>query len=132
MSGMLFTMDFAVGANSSGSISGVGRATKKVRTRLEVQLELDDPTMDNNGQRIQSEILKASYKSTLLRASSEKNHDGFLEEDFTLLDGDAITEVIEGVPAITFSNRMHEYIQQRMANTIIVKLQREGLVLMFC
>ncbi|MBA0580648.1 hypothetical protein Gorai_022857, partial [Gossypium raimondii] len=53
--------------------------------------------VDNNGQRIQSKILKASYKSTLLGASSKKKNRGFLEEEFTLLDGDAITEVIEGV-----------------------------------
>ncbi|MBA0730448.1 hypothetical protein Golax_004623, partial [Gossypium laxum] len=53
------------------------------------------PTVDNNGQRIQSEIPKASYKSTILRDSLEKSNGGFLEEEFTLLDGDAVTEVIE-------------------------------------
>ncbi|PPD83331.1 hypothetical protein GOBAR_DD19746 [Gossypium barbadense] len=81
MSGTLPTVDFAAGANNLGSTSGIGRATNKVRTRPE-------------------------YKSTLLGASSEMNNDGFLEEEFTLLDGDAVTEVIEGVPSITFSNRV--------------------------
>ncbi|MFQ6666640.1 hypothetical protein Gotur_032922 [Gossypium turneri] len=124
MSGMLPTVDFAAGTNNSASTSGIGWATKKVRTRPKVKLDFDDPVVDNNNQRIQSEILKASYKSTLLGASSEKNNGGFLEEEFTLLDGDVVTEVIEGVPSITFSNRVQEFIQRRMSNTVIVKLLR--------
>ncbi|PPS16891.1 hypothetical protein GOBAR_AA03699 [Gossypium barbadense] len=111
-------MDFAVGVNSSGLTSGIGRATKKVSTRLKVQLDFDDPTVDNNGQMIQSEIPKAAYKLTILGDSSEKNNGGFLEEEFTLLDGGAVTKVIKGVPSITFSNRVQEFIQQQIANTI--------------
>ncbi|MBA0578834.1 hypothetical protein Gorai_021106 [Gossypium raimondii] len=112
---MLPTVDFAMGAKNSSLTSGIGRATKSVHTKLKVQLDFDDPTVDNNGQRIQSKILKVSYKSTLLGASSEKNNGGFL-------DGDVVIEVIEGVPSIMFSNRVQEFIQRRMANTIIVKL----------
>ncbi|KAK5839833.1 hypothetical protein PVK06_008675 [Gossypium arboreum] len=107
MSGTLPTMDFAASANNSTSTNGIGRAMNKVHTRPKVKLDFDNPTMDNNDHRIQSEISKASYKSTLLRASSKKNNGGFLEEEFTLLDGEAVTEVMEGVPSITFSNRVY-------------------------
>ncbi|PPS20102.1 hypothetical protein GOBAR_AA00482 [Gossypium barbadense] len=106
MSETLPTVDFEVDANNSSSTSGIRRATKKVRTKPEIQLE----------------ILKASYKSTFLGVLSEKNNGGFLEEEFTLLDGDAVTEVIEGVPLITLSKRVQEFFQQRMTNTVIVKL----------
>ncbi|PPS16870.1 hypothetical protein GOBAR_AA03707 [Gossypium barbadense] len=99
MSGTLPTMDFAASANNSTSTNGIGRAMNKVHTRPKVKLDFDNPTMDNNDHRIQSEISKASYKSTLLRASSKKNNGGFLEEEFTLLDGEAVTEVMEGVPS---------------------------------
>ncbi|KAH1096612.1 hypothetical protein J1N35_013533 [Gossypium stocksii] len=104
-------VNFVTGVNSLGSTSGIRRATKKVRTRPKVQLDFDDPTVNNNGQMIQSVIPKASYKSTLLGVSPEKNNGGFLEEDFTLLDGEAVIEVIKGVPSITFSNRVQEFIQ---------------------
>lgn len=45
-----------------------------------------------------------------------------MDEDFTLLEGDAITELLKGVPSITFSDRVKEFIKRRMAKTIIVKL----------
>ncbi|KAG8491005.1 hypothetical protein CXB51_014136 [Gossypium anomalum] len=38
------------------------------------------------------------------------------------MEGDVLTEVVEGVPSITFSNRVQEYIECRMAKTIIVKM----------
>lgn len=61
------TMDFTGGANSLGSNSGVNRATKKVETRLEFQLNKDDPTVDGNGKKIMgSGVSKVSYKVTLL------------------------------------------------------------------
>lgn len=131
MSRMLSTVDFATGTNSSGSNNGIGRATKKVRIRPEIQLEIDDSTVDINGQKIYPEIPKASYKSTFLGASLEKEQNGFMEEDFTLLEGDVVTKVIEGVPSITFSNRVKDYIQCRMAKTIIMKLLGGRLGLMY-
>ncbi|KAH1055401.1 hypothetical protein J1N35_033466 [Gossypium stocksii] len=35
-----------------------------------------------------------------------------MEEDFALMDGHVITEMVDGVPSITFSNRVHEYIER--------------------
>lgn len=78
--------------------------------------------MDINGQKIILEAPKASYKFTLLRASLEKKQDGFLKEKFTLLKRNVVTEVIEGVPSITFFDHVKEYIQRRIAKMIIVKL----------
>ncbi|MBA0558468.1 hypothetical protein Golob_015484, partial [Gossypium lobatum] len=72
-SATLPTVDLTAGANSSGSISGVGRAMKKVN---------------------------------LVSASSEKEQNVFMEEDFALTKGDVLTEMVEGVPSITFLDRI--------------------------
>ncbi|MBA0675016.1 hypothetical protein Goari_016582 [Gossypium aridum] len=75
MSETLPTVEFMVGANFLGSNSGVSRATKKVHTRLNLSLESKDLTVDGNGQNIQgSELPNASYKSTLIGASSDAAH----------------------------------------------------------
>ncbi|PPD69217.1 hypothetical protein GOBAR_AA33787 [Gossypium barbadense] len=47
----LSTVDFAV-----GSSSGVGQATKKVRTKLNFLPDMDDPTVNRNGQKVQNSI----------------------------------------------------------------------------
>ncbi|MBA0573372.1 hypothetical protein Golob_000648 [Gossypium lobatum] len=115
-------MEFTVRANFSCSNSGVSRATKKVRTRSDLSLESKDLTVDGNEKNIQgSELPKASHKSMLMGASSNPSQNVFMEEDFPFIDDD-VTEVIEGVPSITFSDRVQKYIERRMAKTIIVKL----------
>ncbi|KAH1113738.1 hypothetical protein J1N35_007116 [Gossypium stocksii] len=64
-----------MGANSLGSNSCVGKAMEKVSTRSELHLDKDDPTVDKNKQIVQGlGVFKASYKSTLLGASLEKEH----------------------------------------------------------
>lgn len=62
----LSTVDFVAGANSAGSNLGIGRATKKVRTRSDISFDFDDPTVDGNGRAISPEPVRQSYKSTLL------------------------------------------------------------------
>ncbi|KAG8474180.1 hypothetical protein CXB51_034062 [Gossypium anomalum] len=95
-----------VGPNPSVSNNGVGRATNKVRLRTELPSDTNDPTVDGNGQKVQeSEVPKASYKSTLLCASQALTQNTLLEEEFVLMDGDVTTVVVEGVPSITYSNR---------------------------
>ncbi|KAG8490369.1 hypothetical protein CXB51_016119 [Gossypium anomalum] len=81
---MMFTVEFAIGANSSGSKSDVDRKINKVCTRLDLPPDMND----------------------------QKN--ASMEEDFALMDGDVITEMVDGVPSITFSNDVHEYIEHRM------------------
>lgn len=48
-----------------------------------------------------------------------------MEEMFELQDGDVATEVVDGVPAITFSDRVHQFIERRMALTVIIKVLRK-------
>ncbi|KAK5825195.1 hypothetical protein PVK06_020002 [Gossypium arboreum] len=58
--------EFMVGSNN-----GVDRATKKVRTRLDLTLDKDDSTVDSNGKQTQiSRFTKASYKPILVGDSS--------------------------------------------------------------
>ncbi|MFQ6642946.1 hypothetical protein Gotur_018438, partial [Gossypium turneri] len=94
-------VEFAMESNS-----GVGRATKKVRTRLNLTLDKDDSTVDSNGQQTQiSRFTKALYKSMLVGDSSTLVHNVSMEEDFALLDGDMVTKVVDSVLLITFSNQ---------------------------
>ncbi|MBA0587170.1 hypothetical protein Gorai_000304, partial [Gossypium raimondii] len=50
MSGALTVSEFATGANLVISNFGVGRVTKKVRRRLDLPVDIDDSTVDGNGQ----------------------------------------------------------------------------------
>lgn len=106
MSVTMPTVDPVVGANSIDSNVGIGRATKKVRTRTDLTFEFDDPLVDSNGKKVLPEGPKPSYKSTLIGESFESICLNLEEEKFSLLDGDAVMELIDGVPFITFSNRV--------------------------
>ncbi|MBA0757788.1 hypothetical protein Gotri_020854 [Gossypium trilobum] len=107
MDNTLPTMDFVVGANPLGSNSDVGQATKKVRTKSNLPPNTDDLTVDANRQYIQiSSISKASYKSMLLGASSTPVQNVAMVEDFAFTDGDVVTEVVDGILSITFSNQV--------------------------
>lgn len=122
MTESLPTLDPVAGTNSADSNLGIERATKKVRTRSDLPPEADDPTVDRNGQKLMSDNAKPSYKSTLIGESSGIHQTDFREEDFSLLEGDAVTERIVGVPYITFSDLVQNYIQRRMSRVVIVKL----------
>ncbi|PPD90302.1 hypothetical protein GOBAR_DD12755 [Gossypium barbadense] len=45
-----------------------------------------------------------------------------MEEEFALLDGDVVTEVVDGVSSITFSNRVQEYIVYKMCSSGTVRV----------
>lgn len=47
-----------------------------------------------------------------------------MDEDFNLDEGDVITKVLDDVPYIMFSERVKQFIECRIARTIIVKLFR--------
>lgn len=125
---LLPTVDLVAGANSVGSNIGLGRATKKVRTRSDLHLDFDDPTVYANGQKLESDVPKASYKSSLLGSNSVSSQDVFREETFSLIEGDAVKGSIEGVPSGRFLNRVTEFIEKRMAKTVVVKLLGENRV----
>ncbi|KAG4126341.1 hypothetical protein ERO13_D10G151550v2 [Gossypium hirsutum] len=123
MAKTLTLVEFVVGKNFMWSNNGVGRATKKVRRHTGVPPDLNDSTVDENGQVVQDASLpQASYKAKLLGASFVQNLSTNAEEDFELQDGNVAMEVVDGVPSITFSDRVHQFIEQKMALIVIVKL----------
>ncbi|MBA0615800.1 hypothetical protein Godav_015910 [Gossypium davidsonii] len=81
-----------------------------------------DFTADANSSGSNSGVGRAMKKVNLVRTSSEKEQNVFMEEDFALTKGDVLTEMVEGVPSITFLDRVQEYIERQMAKIIIVKL----------
>ncbi|KAH1128768.1 hypothetical protein J1N35_000146 [Gossypium stocksii] len=45
-----------------------------------------------------------------------------MEKDFELQDRDVATEVADGFSSITFFDRIHQFIERKMAWTIVIKL----------
>ncbi|MBA0570711.1 hypothetical protein Golob_004327 [Gossypium lobatum] len=123
MAKTLTLVEFAVGKNFEWSNNSVGRATKKVRHHTSVPPDLNDSNVDENGLAVQDASLpQVSYKAKLLGASFVQNLSTKAEEDFELQDGNVAMEVVDGVPSIIFSDRVHQFIGQKMALTVIVKL----------
>ncbi|MBA0796255.1 hypothetical protein Gohar_007038, partial [Gossypium harknessii] len=78
--------------------------------------------MDGNGQTVQEEIVaKDSYNIKLMADSSDPNGSVGMEEDFKLQDEDVMTETVNGIPSITFSDHVH-FIEKKMALSIVIKL----------
>ncbi|MBA0732513.1 hypothetical protein Gogos_016600 [Gossypium gossypioides] len=100
----------------------LGRAMEKIRKRSNEPLDFDDPIVDGAGMSIGSgEKTIVSWKDRLLGTfgdvgSSQK------DEDFILNEGNAVKEVVDGIPSIKFSEQVHDFITQRMSKTVIVKL----------
>ncbi|KAH1063358.1 hypothetical protein J1N35_028345 [Gossypium stocksii] len=83
--------------------------------------DMDDPIVDENGQKIEEVgVDKLSYKSMLMGNSPYVYLPEKLEE-FVRHDGDVVTKLVEGISSITFSDRLHKFIERKMARTIIVK-----------
>lgn len=83
--------------------------------------------MDGNGQTVQEEIVaKDSYNIKLMADSSDPNGSVGMEEDFKLQDEDVMTEIVNGIPSITFlftfSDHVHKFIEKKMALSIVIKL----------
>lgn len=66
--------------------------------------------------------MRALYKSILMGFSMGLNQPIGMEEDSKLLDRDVVTKMVDGIPSITFSDRVHKYIEQKMARNVIIKL----------
>ncbi|MBA0572018.1 hypothetical protein Golob_002384 [Gossypium lobatum] len=74
MSEILSVAEFVVGASPASSNSCIGRATKKVRHRLDLPLDFDDPIVDGNGRKLAKTIVpKISYQNTLIGSQSATN-----------------------------------------------------------
>ncbi|KAA3484806.1 GroES-like zinc-binding alcohol dehydrogenase family protein [Gossypium australe] len=110
----------AIGGRPS---TDVGRATKKVRRRPKSTQDADDPNVDGDGRQIlNQDNVRISYKATLMGNGHELGQLPSLEEDFDLQDGDLVTEIMDGVSSITFSDRVHKFIEHKMSRTVILKL----------
>lgn len=85
MSETLSSMEFAVGTNSTGSNGGIGWVTKKVRRRVDQPPELEDSTIDRNGQAIVHYLKsRISYKESLMRLGIDLSEHDRMEKEFQL------------------------------------------------
>ncbi|MBA0746508.1 hypothetical protein Gogos_009018 [Gossypium gossypioides] len=126
MTKTLSSVDFT--ANSSGSNNGIDRVTNTVRRRAVFPPDLDDLTVDGNGRAMHlEENAKASYKAKLIGASIESNQLVKMDKDFELKDRDVVMEFIDGIPSLTFFDRVSQFIDRKRSLTVIVKLLRRRI-----
>ncbi|KAK5770247.1 hypothetical protein PVK06_046397 [Gossypium arboreum] len=64
---------------------------------------------------------------------SKGNGVAFDEDDIALMEGDFAIRIVNGVPSIKFSDRVHKSIEMSLIRTVVVKLLgKKRLVLMLC
>ncbi|KAH1121980.1 hypothetical protein J1N35_005140 [Gossypium stocksii] len=64
---------------------------------------------------------KVSYRTKLM--GSQNSTDPFQAlEDFEVQEGNVKTEVINGIPSIIFFERVHKFVEMKMAKTMVIKL----------
>ncbi|MBA0756622.1 hypothetical protein Gogos_005435 [Gossypium gossypioides] len=56
------------------------------------------------------------------QSSKDTFNDSEGKDDLDILDGDIQKSIVNGVPFISFSNRIHKILIQGMENTVILKL----------
>ncbi|KAH1091682.1 hypothetical protein J1N35_018939 [Gossypium stocksii] len=114
--------------NGVTSANDVGRLTRKVKRRTDKPPDPDDLVVNEKRMRVEGVgTQSASWKEKLI-GSTPAGANVQQEEDFELGDGDAKMEIIDGVPSITFSSRVHQFIAKQMARTMIVKLLRRRIL----
>ncbi|KAH1121101.1 hypothetical protein J1N35_004261 [Gossypium stocksii] len=105
---------FTSGSNPDISNSGVARVTIKVRRRTELPPDSDDPRVDGDGRKVLEDSLpKMSYKHSLMSAPGSKESLRMVD-DFDIQDGDVTIELVDGIPSITFSDRVKVFIEKKM------------------
>ncbi|PPD96896.1 hypothetical protein GOBAR_DD06097 [Gossypium barbadense] len=94
----------------------------KVRRRTDKPPDPDDLVVNEIGVKVDSvEVRLVSWRINSWGNTSEGIHSQ-KENDFELGEGGAKKEIIDGIPFITFSDRVYNFIAKCMARTIIVKL----------
>ncbi|TYH66478.1 hypothetical protein ES332_D06G126300v1 [Gossypium tomentosum] len=100
----------------------IRRLAKKVRRRPEEPLDLDDPVVNDKGMKLDSiNVRTVSWKYKLLNTTIERiNLQN--EEDIELLEEDEKKFFFDGIPSITFFERVHQFIAKHMTRIVVVEL----------
>ncbi|MBA0748082.1 hypothetical protein Gogos_004935 [Gossypium gossypioides] len=67
-------------------------------------------------------MAKVSYKAKLLGDETGSSRNVSMKEDFELKDENVVTEMVNGIPSITFSDCVQRFIEKEMALSIVIKL----------
>ncbi|KAK5784821.1 hypothetical protein PVK06_039359 [Gossypium arboreum] len=88
------------------SATDVGRSTNKVKCKTDESLDLDDLVVNEKGISVDGVgTQRVSWKEKLM-GSAPVGANVQQEEDFKLEDGDAKAVIMDGVPSITFFDRI--------------------------
>ncbi|KAH1090889.1 hypothetical protein J1N35_018146 [Gossypium stocksii] len=90
---------------------------KKVRFRHKEEEVGNDMLIDSPSG------LSTSWRGKLVRHSAKEDHNKSDDIDaFDFLEGDIQKTVVNGLPSITFSDRIHQILLQGLDNTVVLKL----------
>ncbi|MBA0792592.1 hypothetical protein Gohar_017080, partial [Gossypium harknessii] len=97
-----------------------GRFANKVRHRLDELSDSDDSVGNDMGMKVDSGTNPiVSWKDKLLMGFDFQKANTQKEDDFELLEGDAKKEIVNGIPTITFSEPVHQFITKQMARAAL-------------
>lgn len=97
---------FSIGSPRVLVKDSVSQATNKARRRPTESPDAEDHIVNESGASV--EVLegpKVSFKDKLIGFSSMNQANR--EENFELIEGNVVTEMVDGVPYIHFSNRVN-------------------------
>ncbi|MBA0819252.1 hypothetical protein Gohar_028212 [Gossypium harknessii] len=94
---------------------GIGCSTKKGKRRLTEPPDPNDPVVDDKGMKVNpTNITPISWKDKLMGDMANVMNTQ-KDENFDLQKGDAKNEIVDGIPSITFSERVHQFIAEHMS-----------------
>ncbi|MFQ6668160.1 hypothetical protein Gotur_033915 [Gossypium turneri] len=100
---------------------GIGCSTKKGKRRLTEPPDPNDPVVDDKGMKVNpTNITPISWKDKLMGDMANVMNTQ-KDENFDLQKGDAKNEIVDGIPSITFSERVHQFIAEHMSRRFIAK-----------
>ncbi|PPR95401.1 hypothetical protein GOBAR_AA25267 [Gossypium barbadense] len=90
---------------------GIGCSTKKVQRRLTEPLDPDDLVVDDKGMKVNpTNTAPISWKDKLMGDMANVMNTQ-KDENFDLQKGEAKNEIVDGIPSITFSERVYQLSQ---------------------
>ncbi|KAK5840310.1 hypothetical protein PVK06_009204 [Gossypium arboreum] len=92
------------------SANDVRRSTKKVKHRTNEPSDPNDLVGNEKGMIVEGAGAQSVSWKEKLMGSFPARANVQQEEDFELGDGDAKAKIIDSVPSITFSDRVHQFI----------------------
>ncbi|MBA0860532.1 hypothetical protein Goshw_018515 [Gossypium schwendimanii] len=116
-------MEFSTSRGSSSQRDDLGETGMAIAMKKVRQREDQDPP-DGNTMAVEEDMIgQMTFKAMHLDGKSGKEGSETYEDDgFDLKDGNVITQLVDGVPDIRFSERVHTLIHKSISKLVVIKL----------